>query len=72
MWPKVSTLWPQVFNLSESDPGHGKLKTRRHGGRELDARSGSVYTYTICHRKHPNAFVAVISPTGTFMERPIS
>jgi hypothetical protein len=31
MWPKVSTLWPHVFNLSESAWGHGKLKTRRHG-----------------------------------------
>ena len=42
MWPKVSTLWPQVFNLSESGLGHGKLKTRRHGegGRTVDVAEG--------------------------------
>jgi hypothetical protein len=40
-------------------------------GRWLDALFNSVYTYTSCHRKRPNAFVAVPSPTGISMERPI-
>jgi hypothetical protein len=60
MWPKVSTQWPHVFNLSESGPGtwqvenspprggrlHGKLKTRRHRGGSLTL-DRAVYIRTL-------------------------